>query len=389
MKKFMTLMLSAVLAVTMFAGCTSTQQAAETVENKAEEVAEDVKDAAEEVKEGVEAAVEATPEAETATEEPAPAADPEALPVASNVDGKSIGICIYKFDDNFMTLYRNELERYLSSGGASVQVMDGKNDQAEQTNQIQNFITQGVDALIVNLVQASAAPQIADLCHNAGIPVVFINREPEPEEEARWKDNSMLATYVGADARQSGTYQGEIIAETANKGDVNGDGVIGYAMIMGDPENVDAQYRTEFSIKALTDAGLTVENLFEQRGDWDQAKGQELAANALAASGDKIDVIFCNNDAMAMGALQAIESAGRKVNEDIYLVGVDALAEALAAIGQGRMTGTVFNDHFSQARTASDRVSDYINGAAVENVYMVDYVKVTPDNANEILDLLG
>lgn len=367
----------------MLAGCNTGN---ETVDNAVDTVEETVENAAEEVKDAVESAVAPSEEATPAPEAEAAA---DALPVATGVEGKNIGICIYKFDDNFMTLYRNELERYLTGGGANVQVMDGKNDQAEQTNQIQNFITQGVDALVINLVQSSAATQIADLCHSAGIPVVFINREPEPEEEARWKDSSMLATYVGADARQSGTFQGEIIAETANKGDWNGDGKVGYAMIMGDPENVDAQYRTEFSIKALEDAGLTVDKLFEQRGDWDQTKGQELAANALAASGEAIDVIFCNNDAMAMGALQAIESAGRKVNEDIYLVGVDALAEALAAIGENRMTGTVFNDHVSQARTAANMASDYINGTAVENVNVVDYVKVTPANAAEILDIIS
>lgn len=312
----------------------------------------------------------------------------EEAPVAEGVDGKTIGVCIYKFDDNFMTLYRNELERYLTGGGATVQVMDGKNDQAEQTNQINNFITQGVDVLIINLVQSSAAEQITDLCNNAGIPVVFINREPEAAEEQRWEDDGILATYVGADARQSGTYQGELILETAIKGDIDGDGVVRYAMIMGDPENIDAQYRTEFSIKALTDAGVEVEELFNQRGDWDQNKGQELAANALTAHGAALDVIFCNNDAMAMGAMQAIEAAGRNVNEDIYLVGVDALAEALEAIGENRMTGTVFNDHFSQARTAADKASDYINDVEVASVNMVDYIKVTPDNAQSILDML-
>lgn len=344
------------------------------------------------------AAPASTAPASTAPESTAPASSAPAsvasepaedLPVAEGVDGKSIGVCIYKFDDNFMTLYRNELDRYLTGGGAEVQVMDGKNDQAEQTNQINNFITQGVDVLIVNLVQSSAAPSVTDICDAAGIPVVFINREPEVSEEERWAADGIAATYVGADARQSGTYQGEIIVDLADHGDADGDGTVRYAMIMGDPENIDAQYRTEYSIKALTDAGIEVEELFNQRGDWDQAKGQELAANALAAEGDKLDVIFCNNDAMAMGALQAIESAGRVVNEDIYLVGVDALAEALEAIEAGRMTGTVFNDHLSQARTAGNKASDFANGVTVDPVYMVDYVKVTPDNAAEILALIS
>ncbi|MFR1808882.1 MAG: substrate-binding domain-containing protein, partial [Pygmaiobacter massiliensis] len=188
------------------------------------------------------------------------------------------------------------------------------------------------------------------------------------------------ACYVGADARQSGTFQGEIIAETENKGDFNGNGTVDYIMIMGDPENVDAQYRTEFSIKALTDAGLKVNKLFEQRGDWDQAKGQELAATALTQYGDKIDVIFCNNDAMALGAAQAITAAGRTVGKDIYLVGVDALEEAKAMVDAGTMTGTVLNDHIGQAHTAGDCVKTFIDGGLNKDDgdqnYTVDYVKV-------------
>ena len=200
--------------------------------------------------------------------------------VKNTGDQLEVGICIYKFDDNFMTLYREELQSYLETTyNAKVTVMDGKGDQAEQTNQIQNFITQGVDVLILNLVQSSSTEVIADMCAEAGIPVVFINREPSESEITRWSDKDIKATYVGADARQSGTFQGEIILEQSDKGDINGDGKVSYAMIVGDPENVDAQYRTEYSIKALTDAGMGVENLFEQRGDWDQAKGQELAAN--------------------------------------------------------------------------------------------------------------
>ncbi len=305
---------------------------------------------------------------------------------------KKVGISIYKFDDNFMTLYRNELQRYLTEEigikKENVVIQDGKGDQAEQTNQIQNFITQKYDVLILNLVQASSASEITDMCHEAGIPVVFINREPDVEEEERWKSEGINATYVGCDARQSGTYQGEEILETPDKGDINGDGVVSYIMIQGDPENVDAQYRTEFSIKALTDAGVEVKELLMQRGDWDQAKAQQIAQDALTQYGDQIEVIFCNNDAMALGALQAIEGAGRTVNKDIYLVGVDALTEAVENVLADKQTGTVFNDHFSQAKTAADMAVNYLTGKPVDNVIMVDYSKVTKANAQEILDKL-
>ena len=323
------------------------------------------------------------------------AADGEAVKEA--VEGKDpaevkVGISIYQFADNFMTLYRNELQNYLVNElglkAENISIMDGKNDQSEQMNQIRNFVTQGFDVMIVNLVQASSEPDVTNICNEAGIPVVYINREPDAEREEAWVTDGIKATYVGADARQSGTYQGEEILETETKGDINGDGKVSYVMIQGDPENVDAQYRTEFSVKALTDAGVEVEELLKQRGDWDQAKAQQIAQDALNQYGDKIEVIFCNNDAMALGALQAIEAAGRKVNEDIYLVGVDALTEAVQNVIDGKQTGTVFNDHFSQAKAAADAAVKFIGGEEVDAKIPVDYIKVTNANAQEILDKL-
>lgn len=335
-------------------------------------------------------------ETTAAAEETTAAAD-AAETVKEAIEGKDpaevkVGISIYQFADNFMTLYRNELQKYLVDElglkAENISIMDGKNDQSEQMNQIRNFVTQGFDVMIINLVQASSEPDVTNICNEAGIPVVYINREPDAAEEERWESEGLNATYVGCDARQSGTYQGEEILETANKGDINGDGKVSYIMIQGDPENVDAQYRTEFSVKALTDAGMEVEELLKQRGDWDQARAQQIAQDALNQYGDKIEVIFCNNDAMALGALQAIEAAGRKVNEDIYLVGVDALTEAVQNVIDGKQTGTVFNNHFAQAQAASDIAVKFLSGEKVDAVNMVNYEKVTQDNAQEILDML-
>lgn len=307
-----------------------------------------------------------------------------------DVDNAKIGISIYQFTDNFMTLYRTELVRYLTEdlgfNPDNIVVQDGKNDQAEQTNQINNFITDQVDVMILNLVQSSSAPQVTDMCNEAGIPVVYINRQPDETESDRWASDGIKATYIGADARQSGTFQGEEILETENKGDINGDGKVSYIMVQGDPENIDAQYRTEYSIKALTDAGVEVDELLLQRGDWDQAKGQQIVQDALTQYGDDVEVVFCNNDAMALGALQAIQAAGRTIGEDIYLVGVDALTDAVQNIVDGNFTGTVFNDYFGQAQGAANLAVKFLKGEEVAPVNMVDYVKVTADNAQEILD---
>lgn len=306
-----------------------------------------------------------------------------AATATAEADPIKVGVCIYQFNDNFMTLYRTELEKYLTETyGAQVTVVDGKNDQTEQTNQINAFIADKVDVLIINLVQSTSAATVIDLVKAAGIPTVFINREPSEEDMTKWEGK---ITYVGADARQSGTFQGEIVAALENKGDYNGNGTIDYVMIMGDPENVDAQYRTEFSIKALTDAGLAVNKLFEQRGDWLQENGQQLAANALAQFGDQVDVIFCNNDGMALGAYQAITDAGRTVGKDIALLGVDALAECVEMVMNGTMTGTVLNDHIGQSHTAADVAIKAAKGEDMDTYSWVDYVKVTAENAADFV----
>lgn len=292
---------------------------------------------------------------------------------------KKIGVCIYKFDDAFMTTYRNALQTILEGKGYEVTVVDGNNDQAKQNEQINTFITQGVDALIINPVMTSAADQIIATVKDADVPTVLINREPTAEQMAVYDK----LVYVGCDARQSGTMQGELILDTENQGDINGDGKISYIMIQGDPENIDAQYRTEYSVKALEDAGKTVEQLDLQRGDWDRNKGQEIAQNDLAKFGDQIEVVFCNNDDMAIGALQAIQAAGRTVNKDIYLVGVDALDAALNEVANGNMTGTVLNDANGQASKAVECMENLLGGntyASGEQSVYVDYVKVTPAN---------
>lgn len=301
-----------------------------------------------------------------------------------------VGVAIYQFDDNFMTLYRNEILSYFASLETAdvkyyVTVVDGKNDMAEQSNQIDNFITQGMDVIILNLVQTSSADAMIDKIVSAGIPLVLINREPLAydskgntlDEAYRGILDNPRVCYVGADARQSGSFQGRIIAELPDKGDINGDGIVSYIMIEGDPENIDAQYRTQFSIKYLTDHGIAVRCLDDQVGNWAQAKGQELCANALAKFGRQIEVVFCNNDAMALGASAAIQAAGRTVGSDIYLVGVDALDECVEMVNNGTMTGTVLNDHIGQSHAAVDVAIELLNGREIKNYYWVDYVLVT------------
>ena len=368
--KLVCLLTAAAMSISLLAGCGST--AATTASSAAPAASS--------------AAVESTAAGSSA----AATAASTAAATDGDLADKKVGVCIYQFSDNFMTLFRNELESYLESKGfkkENINIVDGANDQATQTNQIQNFITSGVDVLIINPVNSSSAATITDMVVKANIPLVYINREPDKDEEQRWEDNNWNVCYVGCDARQSGTFQGEMIADLGiDKLDMNKNGKVDYVMIEGDPENVDAQYRTEYSVKALTDKGLEVNKLDDEVGNWDQATAQQLVANALSQYGNDVEVVFCNNDAMALGALQSIQAAGRTVNKDIYLVGVDALSEALEDVIAGTMTGTVFNDHFAQSHGAADAAINYVGGKTNEHYIGCDYVKVTSDNAQQILD---
>jgi methyl-galactoside transport system substrate-binding protein len=301
----------------------------------------------------------------------------------SGVKTYKVGVAIYQYNDNFMTLYRQEIENYFKTLETDtvkyeITMVDGKNDMAEQTNQIDTFITQKMDVIICNLVQTSSAEVIIDKVVAADIPLILINREPLGETDESYPGiiNNAKVCYVGADARQSGTYQGEIVLALDNKGDINGDGVVKYVMVVGDPENPDAQYRTEYSIKAMTDAGVAVECLVENVGNWDQAKGNEIVDAALAQFGTDIEVVFCNNDGMALGAAAAIEKHGRTVGTDIYLLGVDALTECQEMVKAGTMTGTVLNDHIGQSHAAVDAAIAALKGEALQNYYWVNYVKV-------------
>lgn len=304
----------------------------------------------------------------------------------SEEKGPKIGVSIYRYDNTFMQLYRWELKQYLEETcHAQVFMRNAGGDQEEQNRQVNQFISDGCDGIIVNPVEVPAAGTLADACSRAGIPLVFINREPNEEEQKRWQDNHMAVSCIGTDSRQAGTYQGEIILETPDKGDLNGDGMVSYVMLKGENGNEDSPYRTEYAVKALENGGMKTEELFSGNGDWDQEQGKRLAKEALASYGSRIEVIFCNNDSMANGALEAVEEAGRVPGKDIYLVGVDALQDTVKHVKEGRITGTVLNDHEGQARTAADTLMKMIDGKDVDTRYLVDNIKITSISTLETL----
>ena len=304
-----------------------------------------------------------------------------------------IGCAIYKFDDTFMTGVRNAIAE-AAKDKAKVDIVDSQNSQSTQNDRVDMFITKRMNALAINPVDRTAAGVIVEKAEKANIPVVFFNKEPLPEDMQKWDK----VYYVGARAEESGTMSGQIIVDywkSHPEADRNGDGVLQYIMIKGEPGHQDAELRTEFSIKAVTDAGIPVEKLAEDTGFWNRVQGQEKMAAFLAAHGDKIEAVFANNDDMALGAIEALKAAGYfKDGKFMPVVGVDATAPAIQALKDGTLLGTVLNDAVNQGRATFNLsyllaqgetpTSENSGYEISEGKYVwVPYQMVTPENVKD------
>lgn len=268
---------------------------------------------------------------------------------SSGASDKTVGVAVYKFDDTFMTAVRNSIQS-AAEGKIKVDVVDSQNAQATQNEQVDLFLSKNYAALAINPVDRTAATSILDKAKTANVPVVFFNREPLPEDMQKWDK----VYYVGAKAEESGTLQGQIAVDywkAHPEADKNKDGKIQYVMLTGEPGHQDAELRTQYSVKAITDAGLQVEELAKDTAMWDRVQGQEKMAAFLGSQGDKIELVLANNDDMALGAIEALKAAGYFSGDKFMpVVGVDATAPAMEALKAKTLLGTVLNDAENQGK---------------------------------------
>lgn len=311
----------------------------------------------------------------------------------------SVGVCIYKFDDTFMTSVRNQMQKEADKEGVKLEIVDSQNKQATQNEQVDTFITKGVSALVVNPVDRTAAESIMSKAQAKNIPIVFINREPE----ANIMKSYDKTWYVGAKAEQSGTIEGELIIDYFKKNksaDRNGDGKIQYVMVQGEPGHQDATLRTKYSIKAIEDAGMKTEKLAADTAYWDKAKATDLMNNFITSKGiDKIEAVLANNDDMALGSIEALKAHGYNNGDKtkvIPVVGVDATAPGLAAIKDGTMYGTAYNNGVDQGTAATKIAVAAAQGKEItkanigydltDSKYVwIPYEKVTQENYSKYM----
>ncbi len=287
-----------------------------------------------------------------------------------------------------MSVVRQAIEKEAASDKSTRILMnDSQNSQSMQNDQVDVMLARGVQALAINLVDPAAAPTIIQKAKMDDVPIVFYNKEPSPQALASYDK----AYYVGTDSKESGIIQGDLIAQAwkANPAwDKNGDGVLQYVMLKGEPGHPDAEARTTYSVQTINENGIKTEELHMDTGMWDTAMAKDkMDAWLSGPNGSKIEVVIANNDGMAMGAVEALRGAGVKL--PVY--GVDALAEALALVKSGDMAGTVLNDAESQAKATFELSRNLADGKqpaegtrwqVVNKIVRVPYVGVDKDTLN-------
>ncbi len=295
----------------------------------------------------------------------------------------------YTFSDTYISSVRTDLKKKLADRGLSSTDYDGSGSQTTQTEQVRTALTGGAKVLLVNIVNTGsddAATEIVNLAKNANVPLVFFNREV---------GDSIINSYdgcafVGTKAEEAGILQGEMIGEYLlehySELDLNGDGRISYILFKGEEGNNEAIYRTKYSVEKANellaaagkkplvfyDSANKNEYLVDKNGQWSAAAANEYMTTALttnnAANKNMIELVICNNDGMAEGAVSALNAAGYnkgKGSPTIPVFGVDATEAAVALIRDGKMTGTVRQDAEGMADALSLLASNAAEGKAL------------------------
>ena len=339
-----------------------------------------------------------TPET-TTTEENTTTEETPAAETTEAADLK-VGVFYYTFADTYISSVRTALDAQLDSLGVAYQNFDGNNNQTTQNEQIQTALTDGYNLLVVNMV-TSGSPDVANeiISMANGTPVIFFNRAIEADgNEGTVLNANATISFIGTDAPEAGHLQGKMVGEylLANWDtvDLNGDGKISYAMFKGDEANVEAIYRTQFGVEdanaVLTEAGKPELEYFDASntskyqvdlgGAWSAQAALDYMNTNLSqyneANGNMIELIICNNDNMAEGAISALETAGYDTGAEgsktIPVFGVDATDAAKELIAAGKMTGTVKQDAEGMAVAIASVVK-----ATGEGTSMADAVSAT------------
>ena len=249
--------------------------------------------------------------------------------------------------------------------GVKVVMVDAQSDVQKQFSQVENFVAQKVDAIILNPCELEASTPAVDYVKKAGIPLVLVNQTTK----------SVGDSYIGSNDFEAGRIAMEAIAKKLN----GQGGVLMLHGIMG----TSAQLQREAGAREVFAKYPGLKLVDHQTASWDRAKAMALTENWIQAHKGKFSAVFAHNDEMAMGALLALERAGLK--KDVYVIGIDAIAQALSAVKEGRLDATVFQDAVGQGKGSVDAAIQLAKKQPCAKETMIPFQLVTRENVTQFL----
>ena len=314
-------------------------------------------------------AAETAAPAEAATGEAAPAEAPAEAPAAEKKI--TIGVSLYARDQFISTLEQGILAA-AEAAGVTVDSQEANNDTQKQAEQVRTFATKGYDVMIVNLVDTSTAETI--IAEAGDTPIIFVNRRP---------DDSVLVAgkyaYVGSQEYDAGKMQAEFLAKYF-EGRTD---PINYVLFMGQLGLENTQQRTDSVKTELTNAGFTLNKVFEDTAKWDRATAMDMMQTFLG-TGATFDCVICNNDEMALGVIEALKAAGVDLTKT-PVVGIDATDMACQSVKNHEMAMTVFQDAAGQGAKCIEFAVKAANGELTDLFGWVPFMPVTIDNVDQYI----
>lgn len=276
-----------------------------------------------------------------------------------------IGATMLSMQNEFVVNVADEMEAKAKELGVELIVVDAERSSLKQVEQVESFIAQGVDAIILNPCEVEASSPAVKLAMDAKIPIINVNSETTAKPTA----------FVGSDDVESARIAMKYIAEKlGGKGNV---------IIMHGYMGQAAQIKRDQGAKEILKANPGLKLLAEQTGEWDRAKAMSLTENWIQSYGSKINAIFAQNDEMGMGAVKALEAAGLKGK--VLVVSVDAIPDALQAVKKGALDATVFQNAKEQGSKSIEAAVKAAKGEKFDKEVLIPFQLVTMENVGEFL----
>jgi inositol transport system substrate-binding protein len=273
-----------------------------------------------------------------------------------------IGVSVLNLSSEFVVMVKDAMDAKARELGVQLIVNDAQRDAATQVRQVENFVAQKVDAIILNPCEVEASSPAVDAAGAAGIPIVNVNSETR----------SVPTAFVGSRDEEAGRIAMEYIARRL--------GGRGNVLMMQGFMGQAAQIKRDQGAREILAKNPGLKLLADQTADWDRAKAMTLMENWIQSYGPRIDAVFAHNDEMAIGAVIALEQAKRK--DKVVVTGVDAIADGLQAVKQGRLDATVFQDAKGQGATAVETAVKIVRKQPYAKETFIPFQLVTKENVD-------